>query len=116
MSPGSPTATTSRPGPAPHHWTPPPASRSDTGSPGPGTGGSTTSCTWPPSLRSASAACWRRGQTHYLRKIAEAKTHKEARRCLKRRLSDMVYRQLVADAKTIDQPGAGAEEHDVVDR
>ena len=34
-----PTATTSRPGPAPHPWTPPPANRSDTGSPVPGTGG-----------------------------------------------------------------------------
>jgi len=33
-----PTATTSPPGPAPHPWTPPPATRSVTGSPGPGTG------------------------------------------------------------------------------
>ena len=38
-SPGSPTGTGSRPGPAPHPWTPPPASRSATGSPGPGTAG-----------------------------------------------------------------------------
>ena len=38
-SPGSPTGTGSPPGPAPHPWTPPPASRSDTGSPAPGTGG-----------------------------------------------------------------------------
>ena len=35
----------------------------------------------------------------YRRKLGEAKTRKEARRCLKRRLSDMVYRQLVADAQ-----------------
>jgi hypothetical protein len=38
------------------------------------------------------------GRTYYRRKLAEAKTRSEARRCLKRRLSDMVYRQLVADA------------------
>ena len=38
------------------------------------------------------------GRIYYRRKLSEAKTRKEARRCLKRRLSDMVYRQLVADA------------------
>lgn len=38
------------------------------------------------------------GRTYYRRKLGEAKTRKEARRCLKRRLSDMVYRQLVTDA------------------
>jgi transposase len=38
------------------------------------------------------------GRSYYQRKLAEAKTRKEARRCLKRRLSDMVYRQLLADA------------------
>jgi transposase len=32
------------------------------------------------------------------RKRAEGKTRREAMRCLKRRLSDVVYRQLVADA------------------
>jgi transposase len=37
------------------------------------------------------------GRTYYRRKLDEAKTRKEARRCLKRRLSDMIYRQLVAD-------------------
>jgi len=37
--PGSPTATTSPPGPAPHPWTPPPATRSDTGSLARGTAG-----------------------------------------------------------------------------
>src|SRR3954447_16107156 len=46
------------------------------------------------------------GRTYYRRKLAEAKTRKEARRCLKRRLSDMVYRQLVADANLVE--GAGA--------
>src|SRR4051794_13034494 len=46
------------------------------------------------------------GRTYYRRKLAEAKTRKEARRCLKRRLSDMVYRQLVADANLIENAGA----------
>ena len=37
-SPGSPTGTGSRPGPGPRRWTRPPASRSATACPGPGTG------------------------------------------------------------------------------
>ena len=40
------------------------------------------------------------GRAYYRRKLAEAKTPMEALRCLKRRLSDAVYRQLVADADT----------------
>jgi transposase len=60
------------------------------------------------------------GRTYYRRKLDEAKTRKEARRCLKRRLSDMVYRQLVADAKLAeptateapaDSAGAGPGGH-----
>ncbi len=43
------------------------------------------------------------GHAYYRRKLAESKTPMEALRCLKRRLSDAVYRQLVADART---PGA----------
>lgn len=43
------------------------------------------------------------GRTYYERKRLEGKTPKEAMRCLKRRLSDVVYRQLVAErAGTID--------------
>jgi hypothetical protein len=38
------------------------------------------------------------GRAYYRRKIAAGKTPMEALRCLKRRLSDAVYRQLVADA------------------
>ena len=38
------------------------------------------------------------GRRYYRRKLAQAKTPKEALRCLKRRLSDLVYRQLRADA------------------
>lgn len=39
------------------------------------------------------------GQAYYQRKRAEGKSHKEAMRCLKRRLSDVVYRQLLADSQ-----------------
>ncbi len=38
------------------------------------------------------------GRTYYQRKRANGKSHKEALRCLKRRLSDVVYRQLLKDA------------------
>jgi transposase len=39
------------------------------------------------------------GRDYYLRKRASGKGHKEALRCLKRRLSDVVYRQLLRDAE-----------------
>ena len=39
------------------------------------------------------------GRAYYRRKLAEGKTRMEAMRCLRRRLSDAVYRQLVADAQ-----------------
>ncbi|HTE70190.1 MAG TPA: transposase [Actinomycetes bacterium] len=39
------------------------------------------------------------GRTYYRRKLTEGKTPMEAMRCLRRRLSDVVYRQLVADAQ-----------------
>ena len=39
------------------------------------------------------------GRDYYERKIAEGKTQKEAVRALKRRISDVVYRQLVRDAQ-----------------
>src|SRR5918993_2223807 len=38
------------------------------------------------------------GRAYYRRKLAEGKTSLEAMRCLRRRLSDVIYRQLVADA------------------
>ena len=47
------------------------------------------------------------GRVYYRRKLAEAKTRMEAMRCLKRRISDAVYRQLVADARTADNPDVG---------
>ena len=36
---------------------------------------------------------------YYRRKLAQGKTRMEAMRCLKRRISDAVYRQLLADAR-----------------
>lgn len=39
------------------------------------------------------------GRVYYERKLAEGKTKKEAIRALKRRISDLVYRQLLADAR-----------------
>ena len=40
------------------------------------------------------------GRAYYRRKRAEGKKPMEALRCLKRRISDAIYRQLVADAET----------------
>jgi transposase len=40
-----------------------------------------------------------RGGTYYRKKIAEGKSRKEALRCLKRRISDAVFRSLVADSR-----------------
>jgi transposase len=39
------------------------------------------------------------GRAYYDRKLAEGKTSKEALRCLKRRVSDAIYRRLQADAR-----------------
>jgi len=42
------------------------------------------------------------GRAYFRRKVAAGKTRMEALRCLKRRLSDVLYRRLVADAKRQD--------------
>ena len=52
------------------------------------------------------------GRAYYRRKLADGKTPLEALRCLKRRLSDVIYRRLVADAATVtatdaDEAGPG---------
>ena len=39
------------------------------------------------------------GRVYFDRKLAEGKTRKEALRALKRRISDAVYRQLLADTR-----------------
>jgi len=41
----------------------------------------------------------RHGGAYYDRKVAAGKTPREAMRCLKRRLSDVVYHQMVLDAR-----------------
>jgi hypothetical protein len=47
------------------------------------------------------------GRTYYRRKRAEGKRPLEAIRCLKRRISDALYRQLVADAERGAGTGPG---------
>jgi transposase len=48
-----------------------------------------------------------RGRDYYLRKRAAGKGHKEAMRCLKRRLSDVIYRKLRSDAQAELDAGPG---------
>jgi len=99
-------AGTSPPGTAPPRSTPPPVSRTVTGCRGPGTGGSTGSCT---SRRSCSCATTPLAEAYYRRNLAAGKTAMEAIRALKRRLSDLVYRQLVADQKRLRQQAKQTE-------
>jgi transposase len=47
------------------------------------------------------------GRTYYRRKRAEGKKPLEAIRCLKRRISDAIYRQLLADAEQAAGTGPG---------
>jgi transposase len=47
------------------------------------------------------------GRAYYLRKRSQGKTHKEAMGCLKRRLSDVVYRQLRHDANNMEAGPGG---------
>jgi hypothetical protein len=46
------------------------------------------------------------GRTYYRRKLAEGKSGKEALRCLKRRLSDAVYKQLQTDLVAVTAAAA----------
>jgi transposase len=48
------------------------------------------------------------GRTYYRRRLAAGKTPMEALRCLKRRLSNVVYRQMLADTKAGPGGQAGA--------
>jgi transposase len=58
-----------------------------------------------------------KGRAYYRRKLAAGKTRMGAMRCLKRRISDGVYRQLVADARRtsdlelVERPGTGPGGH-----
>ncbi len=47
-----------------------------------------------------------RGGTYYRKKIAEGKSRKEALRCLKRRISDAVFRSLMADSQAPSRSAA----------
>jgi hypothetical protein len=47
------------------------------------------------------------GRAYYQRKLAAGKTRMEAMRCLKRRISDPVYRQLIVDAAASEGQGIG---------
>ena len=46
------------------------------------------------------------GRAYYRRKLAAGKSPLEAMRCLKRRISDAIYRQLVLDARAVDATDA----------
>lgn len=48
------------------------------------------------------------GRAYYRRKLAAGKTPMEALRCLKRRISDAIYRQLLADARAQSTAGQAA--------
>ena len=48
------------------------------------------------------------GRAYYRRRVAAGKTTMEAMRCLKRRLSDLVYKQMVTDAK-VAKTGPGGQ-------
>jgi len=52
------------------------------------------------------------GRDYYRRKLAAGKTPMEALRCLKRRLSHAVFRQLVADASAMQEAGPGGNPGD----
>ena len=47
------------------------------------------------------------GRAYYRRRLAAGKTTMEAMRCLKRRLSDIVYRQMTGDARRAGATGPG---------
>jgi transposase len=47
-----------------------------------------------------------RGGEYYRKKVAEGKSRKEALRCLKRRVSDAVFKSLVADSQAPSRSAA----------
>jgi transposase len=47
-----------------------------------------------------------RGGAYYRKKMSEGKSRKEALRCLKRRVSDGVYRSLVVDSQVLSSSAA----------
>ncbi|WP_433125352.1 hypothetical protein ACQPWW_22625 [Micromonospora sp. CA-240977] len=55
------------------------------------------------------------GRAYFDRKKAAGKTSMEAMRALKRRLSDIVYRQLIDDATTATATGPGGQRDTTTD-
>ena len=53
------------------------------------------------------------GRAYFRRRVAAGKTPMEALRALKRRLSDVVYRQLVADAKKASPGGHKGADYEI---
>jgi len=51
------------------------------------------------------------GRAYYRRRVADGKTTMEALRALKRHLSDVVYKQMVHDAKRTHTGGTGPGGH-----
>jgi hypothetical protein len=49
------------------------------------------------------------GRAYYDKKVAEGKTHKEALRCLKRRISDAIFARLQDDARKAAAAGPGGQ-------
>jgi hypothetical protein len=91
------------PGTAPARWTPRPATRHGIGCRAPATGASTGCCTSRPLSNSATTP---KAAATIDAKLTAGKTPTEAIRCLKRRLSDLVYRQMLNDAeRPVTGPG-----------
>ncbi len=44
-----------------------------------------------------------RGKAYYRKKLKEGKSRREAMRCLKRRISDAVFKALIADSQLASQ-------------
>jgi transposase len=96
------TQAASPPGTAPRLWTPPAATSNATGSPSPATAAST------PVLHIVAVVQLRHdtaGRAYFRRKPAAGKTAMEAMRCLKRRLSNVVYQRMIADTSRADPGG-----------
>ena len=60
-------------------------------------------CTWVAICQARSDV---RAKTYYRKKIAEGKSRKEALRCLKRRISDAVFKSLMADSQAPSRSAA----------
>jgi transposase len=93
----------SPPAPVPPRSTCPPEMLYATDSPAPATANSTSAyMSW-----HSPDSTGHPGRAYYLRKRTEGTRHKEAMRCLKRRLSDVVYRQLRRDANRLEAGPGG---------